>query len=73
MITRIRYACALLAMTLMVAGNAIAQSDDTFTITIAASQPLGEALQSFADQSGLQVIFFSEVTRGLEYVGLDGD
>ncbi len=35
-------------------------------------QPLGEALQEFAKQSGVQVIFFSRVTEGFEAPALRG-
>jgi iron complex outermembrane recepter protein len=36
------------------------------------SQPLGIALQQFAEQSGLQIIFFSELTEGLQAPALHG-
>jgi iron complex outermembrane receptor protein len=36
------------------------------------SQPLGTALQQFAEQSGVQIIFFSQVTEGLQAPALDG-
>jgi hypothetical protein len=36
------------------------------------SQPLGTALQQFAEQSGVQVIFFSRVTEGLQATALSG-
>jgi iron complex outermembrane receptor protein len=36
------------------------------------SQPLGAALQQFAEQSGVQIIFFSQVTEGLQAPALDG-
>ena len=36
------------------------------------SQPLGAALQEFAKQSGVQIIFFSRVTEGLQAPALDG-
>ena len=35
-------------------------------------QPLGTALQQFAEQSGLQIIFFSELTEGLQAPALHG-
>jgi TonB-dependent siderophore receptor len=35
-------------------------------------QPLGQALQEFARQSGVQIIFFSQVTEGLQSSALDG-
>ncbi len=37
-----------------------------------AAQPLSEALKSLADQTGLQVVFFSEVTDGAQSVALNG-
>ena len=37
-----------------------------------ASQPLDEALQEFARQSGVQIIFFSRLTAGLRAPALDG-
>ena len=36
------------------------------------SQPLGAALQQFAKQSGVQIIFFSRVTEGLQAPALNG-
>jgi len=36
------------------------------------SQPLGTALQEFAKQSGVQIIFFSQVTEGLQAPALNG-
>jgi len=37
-----------------------------------ASQPLGTALQSLAKQSGVQIIFFSQITEGLRAPALEG-
>jgi hypothetical protein len=37
-----------------------------------ASQPLDSALQEFARQSGIQVLFFSYLTDGLRAPALDG-
>jgi len=36
------------------------------------SQPLGTALQQFAGQSGVQIIFFSQVTEGLQAPAVHG-
>jgi hypothetical protein len=36
------------------------------------SQPLGTALQQFAELSGVQIIFFSQVTEGLQAPALNG-
>jgi outer-membrane receptor for ferric coprogen and ferric-rhodotorulic acid len=41
----------------------------SFTIE---SQPLGAALQEFAKQSGVQIIFFSQLTEGITSPGLRG-
>jgi hypothetical protein len=36
------------------------------------SQPLGAALQQFAEQSSVQIIFFSQVTEGLQAPAVNG-
>jgi iron complex outermembrane recepter protein len=36
------------------------------------SQPLGTALQQFANQSGVQIIFFSHLTDGFQAPALNG-
>ena len=36
------------------------------------SQPLDGALQDFARQTGMQILFFSDVTDGLRSMGLEG-
>jgi iron complex outermembrane recepter protein len=36
------------------------------------AQPLDEALQEFARQSGVQVIYFSGLTRGIQSPGVRG-
>ena len=36
------------------------------------SQPLGTALQALAKQSGVQIIFFSQITEGLRAPALEG-
>lgn len=36
------------------------------------SQPLATALQEFAKQGGVQIIFFSQVTEGLQAPALNG-
>ena len=54
-------------------GVASAQSEGTVDVVIRGEQPLGEALQSFADQTDLQVIFFSEVADGKESAELNGE
>jgi outer-membrane receptor for ferric coprogen and ferric-rhodotorulic acid len=37
------------------------------------SQPLGAALQALAKQSGVQIIFFSQITEGLRAPALEGE
>ena len=36
------------------------------------SQPMGAALQQFAEQSSVQIIFFSQVTEGLQAPAVNG-
>src|ERR1700761_3265545 len=36
------------------------------------TQPLGTALQALAQQSGVQIIFFSQITEGLRASALEG-
>jgi len=43
----------------------------TFDLRIAA-QPLDEALQEFSRQSGMQVIYFSGLTEGIQSPGVSG-
>jgi hypothetical protein len=43
----------------------------TYTLHIA-SQPLDSALQEFARQTGIQIIFFSYLTDGQRALALDG-
>lgn len=45
--------------------------DQTFDLRIA-EQPLDEALQEFSRQSGMQVIFFSSITAGIQSPGVKG-
>ncbi len=53
---------------------ALVWADDETTYTVELeSQLLSESLKSFADQTGLQVVFFSEVTNGLQAVALNGN
>ena len=60
------------AFALFLAVPAWAQSDDVIDVTIEGEQPLGDALQTFADQADLQVIFFADVTDGKVANGVEG-
>ncbi len=66
---------ARLALVLFCAGlfpDAMSGAEDaTYTVHIA-SQPLDSALQEFARQTGIQIIFFSYLTDGLRAPALDG-
>jgi iron complex outermembrane receptor protein len=53
-------------------GSAHPGAPEIYHLTIA-SQPLGDALQDFSRQSGIQVIFFSALTDGIRAPALDGD
>lgn len=64
---------AALTALLVAAGSTLAQGQNLVAVDIEASQPLGEALQTFADQSDLQVIFFSDITDGKESKALKGE
>ena len=66
-------AVCLAAISLVVAPITWAQSDELVTITIDESQPLSDALQSFADQTDLQVIFFADITEGKDAPVLEGE
>jgi outer-membrane receptor for ferric coprogen and ferric-rhodotorulic acid len=53
--------------------NAAAPSDEPEKYNLKIdSQPLGSALQEFARQSGVQIIFFSQVTEGFRAPALNG-
>ena len=66
-------AVCLAAISLVVAPTTWAQSDEPVTISIEESQPLSDALQSFADQTDLQVIFFADITEGKTTSGVEGE
>lgn len=69
-----RFAAAtLVAVSFLVAPMTWAQSDETVVVSIEQSQPLSDALQSFADQADLQVIFFADITEGKVSSGLEGE
>jgi hypothetical protein len=60
-----------LGWALIAAGEAQGQPPVRYHLRIP-SQPLDSALQEFARQSGLQVIYFSGITAGLRAPALDG-
>ena len=66
-------AVLLAAVSLTTAPITWAQSEEPITISIDESQPLSDALQSFADQTDLQVIFFADITEGKTSPGVDGE
>jgi iron complex outermembrane recepter protein len=77
MTSRHRRAGCLLGVFLALAytsRDAIAHTSapEIYHLTIA-NQPLGDALQDFSRQSGIQVIFFSALTDGIRAPALDGD
>jgi hypothetical protein len=65
---------ARLALVLVCAGlfpDAMGGAEPAYKLHIA-SQPLDSALQEFARQSGIQVVFFSYLTDGQRAPALDG-
>jgi outer membrane receptor protein involved in Fe transport len=60
-----------LIATLLLSTSAGAQGSTLYQLQIPA-QPLAAALQAFAAQSGLQVMFFSDVSSGLRAQALEG-
>ena len=66
----------ILAVTLAVSPHYVraAQAEKAAKLTLKiAPQSLGTALQELARQSGVQIVFFSRITEGLQAAGLDGD
>ncbi len=63
----------LAVISFVVAPAAWAQSNQPVTISIEESQPLSDALQTFADQTELQVIFFADITEGKNAPALEGE
>ena len=61
------------AFSLFVSSTTWAQADESVTISIEESQPLSDALQSFADQTDLQVIFFADIAEGKTTSGVEGE
>jgi hypothetical protein len=60
-----------LGWALVIGGGARGEPPVRYHLRIA-SQPLDSALQEFARQSGIQVIYFSGITAGLRAPALDG-
>jgi hypothetical protein len=60
-----------LGWALMPGGAAAGEPPVRYHLRIA-SQPLDSALQEFARQSGIQVVYFSSITTGLRAPALDG-
>jgi hypothetical protein len=59
-------------LTWMASSTAQGSAPKVYRLAIA-SQPLSDALQDFSRQSGIQVIFFSELTDGIRAPALDGE
>jgi hypothetical protein len=68
---RRRSCFAVIGLALGLNGRAAQPTETRFDFRIAA-QPLDEALQEFSRQSGLQVIFFSSLTEGIQSPGVQG-
>lgn len=66
-------AAFLAAISLFVSPITWAQSAEPVNISIEESQPLSDALQSFADQTDLQVIFFADIAEGKTTSGMEGE
>src|SRR6266566_4034881 len=63
---------AILALTLIPFCRAGAASEPSLYNLEISPQPLGAALQEFAKQSGVQIIFFSQLTEGRQAPALRG-
>jgi hypothetical protein len=66
-----RLAIALGLICAVVWGSVRSDEPAVYTLHIE-SQPLDSALQEFARQTGMQILFFSDVTNGLRSAALDG-
>lgn len=69
-----RTACYALVACLTVAGFSVGTEEDqhaAINLRIAA-QPLDDALQEFSRQSGVQIVFFSNVSAGIRSPGANG-
>jgi hypothetical protein len=67
--SRARFALALVCASLF--PGAMRSAEPAYTLHIA-SGPLDSALQEFARQTGIQMLFFSYLTDGLRVRALDG-
>jgi hypothetical protein len=67
--SRARFALALVCASLF--PGAMRSAEPAYTLHIA-SGPLDSALQEFARQTGIQILFFSYLTDGLRVRALDG-
>jgi len=66
-----RLAIALGLVCALMLGGARSDEQVVYTLHIE-SQPLDGALQEFARQTGMQILFFSDVTDGLRSAALNG-
>jgi len=55
----------------LMASGVLAAETETLSIEIG-SQPLDRALEAFAEQSGLQVVYVSEIADGVDTPGFSG-
>lgn len=55
----------------LLGGLALAQSPEPIQVDIGA-QPVGDALNEFAEQSGLQVVLYADDARGIDVAGVSG-
>jgi len=69
--TRLATALALICAGLFPGATPRGEEPAAYTLHIA-SQPLGSALQEFARQTGVQIIFFSDLTDGQRAPPLEG-
>jgi outer membrane receptor protein involved in Fe transport len=53
-------------------GLALAQSPEPIQVDIGA-QPVGDALNQFAEQSGLQVVLYADDAKGIDVAGVSGE
>src|ERR1044072_1496494 len=60
-----------LGLLVLLAAGALAENTDTQEFSIAA-QPVPQALREYAQQSGDQVVFYSDVGKGLESTAVEG-
>jgi iron complex outermembrane recepter protein len=68
---RTHLAALLCSLMLGAAGMVLAQENPAYTLNID-SQPLKEALKDFAEQSGLQIVFYSDLAAGFKAPAVKG-